>query len=407
MKPYPANYQMLIFTKNNKNYFVNFISIMVFIFFLSACSKAIEQEPTKPISYADIKQFSASKHYQITRQYVGKVKAKQHSSLGFEVSGKVINVLVDVGDRVNKGDQLAVLDIERLTIKHQELTANLQQIHAQKLLNTANLKRQKSLISQGYTSEQRIDELIAEKSILAANAQTVNASILSIDYQITHSELIAPFDGIISLRHISQGDVIEVGKPVVNIFTEKDHEIHLGVPAAIAKRLQIQADKQKLITVAIAGQFIETNIIAISKHVDTSTQTVRVRLVLPPHVDAFSEQLVNVFINEIIVTDGFWVPLSALTDGIRGQWNILTAIKVNQSTPTSQAQQSVNEAEQYILKKETIKVLFSNTEQAYITGLPEQNLILVASGVHRFVAKQRVVAANSMSRSKTSLQGTK
>ncbi len=407
MKPYLANYQALLFTKKHKNYFVYFISAMVFLFFLSACSKPIEQEAVKPINYADIQQFSKSKFYQVTRQYVGKVKAKQHSSLGFEVSGKVVSVLVDVGDRVNKGEQLAVLDIERLTIKHQELTANLQQIRAQKLLNAANLKRQKSLISQGYTSEQRIDELIAEKSILAANAQTVNASILSIDYQITHSELVAPFDGIISLRHISQGDVIEVGQPVVNIFTEKDHEIHLGVPAAIAKRLQKQADNQKTITVAIADQFIETKIIAISKHVDTSTQTVRVRLSLPQQLDAFSEQLVNVFINEIIVTDGFWVPLSALTDGIRGQWNILTAIEVSQSTPTSQAQQSVNEAEQYILKKETIKVLFSNTEQAYITGIPEQSLLLVASGVHRFVAKQKVIAAKSINRSKTSLQGTK
>lgn len=398
MTLYISNIQAVLSSKRLKKSPVFTLLPLMFLLCLSGCSEpseAVSDTLSKPINTADIQQFSKTDRYQVTRQYVGKVKAKQHSLLGFEVSGKVTDVLVDVGDKVNKGDELAVLDIERLMIKHKELTANLQQISAQKKLNEANLKRQKSLISQGYTSEQRVDELSAEKSILAANAQTINANISSIEYQIKHSTLIAPFNGIVSVRHISQGDVVEAGKPIFNLFTEKDHEIHVGVPAFIAKRLQ--KELQNPVTVNIAGQSIDTDIIAISKHVDTSTQTVLVRLALPEHIDAYNEQLVKVSINETMLAKGFWVPLSALTDGIRGQWNILTALKSNQS----------NSEPQFILKKETINVLFSNQEQAYITGLPQQSLFIVASGVHRFVAEQQVITAKPNNQSKTGLEGAK
>jgi RND family efflux transporter MFP subunit len=394
MKFYASNLKAIL---SDKHYGINSILSVVFIFLLFGCSESIEQESqlaSKPVKSADIQLFSKSHSYQVTRQYVGKVKAKQHSLLGFEVSGKVISVIADVGDRVSKGDILASLDVERLTIKQQELTANLQQISAQKLLNKANLKRQKSLIAQGYTSAQRIDELTAEKSILAANAQTIRATMASIDYQIKHSELIAPFNGIVSLRHISQGDVIEAGKPVVNIFTQKNNEIHVGVPAFVAKRLQ----KDVPITVTIAGQLIDTSIIAISKHVDTSTQTVQIRLALAQNFDAYNEQLVKVAIDIATEADGFWIPLSALTDGIRGQWNILTAIK---------DESAKNKVAQYLLEKETVKVLFSNEEQAYISGLPEQRLSVVASGVHRFVAKQTVIAATPLKPASSNLQGIK
>jgi multidrug efflux pump subunit AcrA (membrane-fusion protein) len=216
----------------------------------------------------------------------------------------------------------------------------------------------------------------------------------SIDDQIKHRDWIAPLNGIVSLRHISQGDVIEAGKPVVNIFTEKNHEIHVGVPAFVAKRLQ----KEAPITVTIAGQIIDTRILAISKHVDTSTQTVQIRLALAQNFDAYNEQLVKVAIDIATEADGFWIPLSALTDGIRGQWNILTAIK---------DESAKNKIDQYILEKETVKVLFSNEEQAYISGLPGQGISLVASGVHRFVAKQIVIAATPLKSTSSHLQGIK
>ena len=78
---------------------------------------------------------------------------------------------------------------------------------------------------------------------------------------------------------------------------------------------------------------------------------------------------------------GFWVPLSALTDGIRGQWNIFRVNKLDNNL--------------YRIVATTIEVKHTTIDSAYITGLAPTEQSVIVSGVHRFVPGQIVKKTHS------------
>ena len=68
-------------------------------------------------------QIKAVKSYSVTRAYTGEVTATRTSELGFSLSGKLVWLNVDVGDRVVTGTPIAKLDIQNLSAQRQQILA--------------------------------------------------------------------------------------------------------------------------------------------------------------------------------------------------------------------------------------------------------------------------------------------
>jgi len=164
--------------------------LVVFLIFIAAttltsCSKVVDKEEAHHgfQQSASLVTIDPENSYTIARDYLGQITAKQHTSLSFEYSGRISNVLVDSGDVITKGQLLAQQDTQLLSYKTAELQSQKQQALAQVTLNKANLKRIKTLISDGYSSLQRLDELNSENHILKAQIDGLNARINTLKYQ--------------------------------------------------------------------------------------------------------------------------------------------------------------------------------------------------------------------------------
>ena len=130
----------------------------------------------------------------------------------------------------------------------------------------------------------------------------------------------------------------------------------------------------------IAKQTIQVELLAIGKQVDPINRTVELRLALVNQAQIFNGQLVKVAIEKQIVTQGFWLPLSALIDGVRGQWNIYLAEPLKSAT----------DKKLYQIKSTVVNVKHTRLNQAFVTGLPLQSQQIIVEGVHRFVPMQKV-----------------
>ena len=64
------------------------------------------------------------------REYPGSIRANQHADMGFEVAGRIILRLVNEGDLVKKGDELARLDDRDYQARLDQATASLQKAEA-------------------------------------------------------------------------------------------------------------------------------------------------------------------------------------------------------------------------------------------------------------------------------------
>jgi RND family efflux transporter MFP subunit len=357
---------------------------------LTACSKAIEEKKASDNYHqsASLLTISPEKSYRIERKYLGQITAKQHTSLSFEYPGRISNVFVDSGDVIKKGQLLAQQDTQLLTYKTTDLQSQIKQAQAQVTLNQANLSRIKTLINDGYSSLQRLDELNSENEILRAQINGLNARINTLRYQREKSALVAPFDGVITERFISNGEVTTASQTSFRFIEKANNEINVGIPRKVASTLVLgQIFNIKIDNTTLGDETKQAKLIAIGQQINAVNRTVQLRLKMLKKLDkgnSYNGQLVRVSIEQKIIKPGFWLPMNAITDGVRGQWQIFIA------SPTGDSDNN------YQLQAATVNVLYTSEHAAYVNGLSLDPHKIIAQGVHRYVAGQVIKASTQV-----------
>ena len=312
--------------------------------------------------------------YLVNRKFAGTIVSKQTASLNFEIQGRVDEVLVDEGATVEQGQLLAQLDSELLSIELKQLKAQLMQVSADMDLVKANLTRNNSLLEQGYTSAQRLDELNAQQNVLLANEQQLNASIEAKQYQINHSQIRAPFAGTINKRMINTGEVVSQQIIAFEIQRRGNNELKVGVPKSLIPYVK----DQKQYHLSINDQDYIVDNLAINSNINLQSRTVQLRFELADNIEVFNNQIAYFKFQQEHQEQGFWVPLAALTDGIRGTWNIYI-LKPLEHDP-----------ELFEIKSHSIVLLHSEQDKAFIQVDVPTGTQILKSGIQRFVPGQKV-----------------
>ena len=361
------------------------ISILLIPLTLQACSEVVADE-TQPVSQylqASSEYLTQQDSYQVENKFVGKVIAKQDANLGFEFAGIIKTLHVIEGQQVVKGQLLAELNTQLLLIERNQLEAQLQQAEAEFDLIEANLSRLNSLSKRGFTSEQNIDELSSQKRVIAANIRSTLSGLEASQYRIDKSKLLAPFDGIVSSRQIAQGEVIAAGTTAFRLLQTGASEVPIGVPASFITQLQGKNHQLE-----IAGINYAASLLSVGNEVDTVTRTISLRFALADNSAVYNGQLAYLALSQVYQQPGYWVPLSAITDGVRGMWNIYTLDQdvMQQDRDDHSAATPVL----FQLKSATVTVLHATETAAYVQGDLKDTQAYVNVGIHRFVPGQRV-----------------
>ncbi|MBP0047316.1 efflux RND transporter periplasmic adaptor subunit [Marinobacterium sp. AK62] len=321
---------------------------------------AVSVEPLKPVS-----QFS------VEHRYAGQVTAAQSSALGFETGGTLEQVLVDTGDRVTQGQRLAQLDTRLLQREADRLRAQRQEISARLSLARKSLQRLNSLEPQGFASRQRQDELEAETQALRAALEVSDAALAQNWLQQDKAVLTAPFDARVGKRLADQGTVLAAGQPVLQLLTRDQTEILIGVPAQLAQQMQVGARY----TVEVEQQRLNATLIQIGAELNPASRTLSVRLQPVSPLEQPQGTLAHLVLEQVQETQGFRVPISALTDSVRGLWQVYVLNGENR------------------VEARDVRILHTNATHAFIEGALAPDERLITSGLHRVVPGQTAAPA--------------
>ncbi|WP_241901278.1 efflux RND transporter periplasmic adaptor subunit [Vibrio sp. 10N.286.49.B3] len=308
--------------------------------------------------------------YTVRREYAGVVKSGQVANVGFELSGKVLQLLVDVGDSVLQGEPLIRLDTDLLTTEASQLNAQKTEVNAQLNLVLANLKRQRSLKKKGFSAEAEIDSLISQQGVLQAHILRIKAEIKANQLRQNKSTIFAPFSGVIAKRFVSLGDVVTVGSTTLTLLSDTDKEAFIGIPANQLTKISALTAPQ----IRVGEQTYLAKLLNPGAMVDTYSRSVGLRYLMPNDTAVLEGQLAYLQFDERVEEQGYWVPLTALIDGLRGVWNLF-----------------IVNGDGYV-ERRSIQVLFADHQQAYVQGALEDNEAVIASGLHRVVPGQSVQA---------------
>nr|WP_226685145.1 MULTISPECIES: efflux RND transporter periplasmic adaptor subunit [Shewanella] len=346
---------------------------------LSACQpQPVEQSETKPavVSSAAL---VLKPSYTKLQQFSGSVRAGNTTGIGFELPGKLQKLLVDTGDRVERGQLLARLDTSLLKAEQTELEAALDQNNADIKLAQATLKRSLELSAKQYLSEQQLDELKGKLASLEAGHARLGASLKANELKRQKSLLIAPFAGVIAAREHNLGEVIALGSPVFTLVQSNNLQALIGVPLNIAEQLQPGV----ILKLRVAEHYYQAKLKGISGQINPVTRTVQLRF----SIDSASEttpingELAYLQYRREVLREGYWVPVSALTDGIRGLWNLYV---LKQDT------------DGFKLQRRDVEILYTEGDNAFISGAISPGEQFVTTGLHKLVAGQRVAPSAAL-----------
>ena len=161
----------------------------------------------------------------------GNIAAWQEAVVGAEVGGaRLLEVKVNVGDVVKKGEVLALLDPATLQAQAAQQDANVAQALANVAKARADAQRAEQLDQSGSISQQDIQQYrtaaaTAEAQLKLARAQSDVAGL-----QLRYARIVAPDDGVISSRTATVGSVVAAGSELFRLIRGERLEWRAEVP---------------------------------------------------------------------------------------------------------------------------------------------------------------------------------
>ena len=209
----------------------------------------------------------------------GSLAAWQEAIIGAEANGlKITEVRVNVGDRVQRGDVLAVLQADTLRAELAQAEAALAEANASAQEAKAQSDRARNLQQQGFFSSAQLSQTLAADASAQARVQSARAMVQLQTVRLSQTQVRAPDAGVISARQATVGSVVGAGTELFRLIRQGRIEWRAEVTAAEIGRIRVGAPVQ---VKAASGQMLQGKVRMVSPSVDAQTRNAIVYVDLP------------------------------------------------------------------------------------------------------------------------------
>lgn len=170
----------------------------------------------------------------------GTIHPWQEIIIGPEVGGyRVEQVLVDVSDRVRRGQELVRLAGDMPASDVASKKANVVQAQAT-LENAASaFKRAQSLSTSGVLSASDLDRLRSEERAAQARVEVAKAELDGAELKLRYTRVTAPDDGVISARNVSIGQIAQTGAEMLRMIRKGRVEWRAEIPESRMREIKV------------------------------------------------------------------------------------------------------------------------------------------------------------------------
>jgi membrane fusion protein, multidrug efflux system len=261
------------------------LRILCFVLLPSAILTGCNEEPeTAPREIRPVRTVTVEKSESaVPVVLTGRIQALDEPSLGFRISGRMVERAINVGDRVQAGQLLARLEPHNELNALRSAKANLAAAQAKLTQVSNHFDRQQTLLSQGWTTRANFDQAKREMQTAEAQVESAEAQLEAAHDQVSFTELKADAEGVVTAVGAEPGEVVQAGQMIVRLARQGGRDAVFDVPAQVLR----SAPNDPLInvrltddaTVSTTGRVRE---VAPQADPDTRTFQVKVGLTEPP-----------------------------------------------------------------------------------------------------------------------------
>jgi membrane fusion protein (multidrug efflux system) len=194
---------------------------------------------------------------------MGTVKAVEQVDIVGELNRKITSINFKEGSYVSKNSLLFKLD-------DREILAELDQLKHEKELADETLKRNKALFETGGASAQLIDESETKLNV-------ITAKINYLETILDKTEIKAPFSGMIGIRYVSPGALIDPGMTLATLYDISNVYIDFAIPEKYATG--DLSNREISFSTLATNEVFKARVTAIQPNIDRDTRTLMLRAI--------------------------------------------------------------------------------------------------------------------------------
>jgi len=328
-----------------------FLFMMISISLLSGCKKSSPVQQ-KPVPFVKVFHVPESEGDGL-RSFPGVVEASQKADLSFLVAGKLIELPIKEGEKVEKGQLIGRLDPADYEIAVGEAQSKLE-------LAEVELDRTKKLLEKDFASKQQYD----------ANKTAVDVAQAKFDLtqqNLSYTKLYASFSGEIAKRYVDNFQNVLAKQPIVKLQNRESLDIKVQIPESLiirserVKAGEFEAEFETVPDLRFKAQVKE---IATQANPDTQTYDVTFTLPNPQNLQVLPGMTAVIHthfqINKNESEQAFMIPVSAVFSDKQGKSYVWVI------DPTTQT-----------LKKQEVKITWLSEKGVLVSEglLPGQNIV--------------------------------
>lgn len=256
--------QQTIFFKGYK--YISALLILSILLFFTGCSKeeeAVKVEPVRPVKFITVE----TGKEEFTVSLPGRVRAARRSELSFKVSGPLMELPIEEGQHVKKGDLIA-------KILPRDFQTAVNEAKARELEAEQQYSRYKELYAKKQVSKADFDRYRAARDVARAHSEDARNALQD-------TTLTAPFDGIIAKRYVENFEKLQAKQAIAYLQFIDQVEILIDVPELMMARFRGSSNAQINATFdAVIDKKFPLEVKEYSTDADPATQTYQVVLIM-------------------------------------------------------------------------------------------------------------------------------
>jgi RND family efflux transporter MFP subunit len=247
--------------------------LMLFLMLAVPYARAADSLATASVEYREVDEIFTVD---------GSVEAVKQSTVAAQISGRVVEVRFDAGDRVKRGEVIVRIDEREVSDAAASAQAQLAQAQAALTNAKAHYERTRQLFDQKFVSQAALDSALAEYKAAQAQLEAAAANASRAATVKGFATVVAPYSGVVAARHVELGETVTPGKPLMTGFDPRDLRVVADIPqfrvADLRRDLPAQVEFTQLKQKVVASS------VTLLPTADARTHTTRVRVGLPHYI---------------------------------------------------------------------------------------------------------------------------
>ncbi|WP_394250452.1 efflux RND transporter periplasmic adaptor subunit [Vibrio profundi] len=222
------------------------LTSFILLLLIAGCEKQPDvSEPAQDQVVRSVKFLEAvfDSHTQY-RELTGVVKSAQTSPISFKVNGTVSHLLVAKGQKVEKGQVLAQLETNDLTLALKKSNASYGASKAARLQAEDKYRRSATLNEKGFVSDSELNSIKADFDAKQQQENLAQTDLANAELNLERAKLFAPFAGQVSQVFIDNYTKVNSGQKIIELVNDYAYEVDFLVPESLIQEFSFGENVQ-------------------------------------------------------------------------------------------------------------------------------------------------------------------